>query len=214
MTITSGPTEIATGAATFVFSATDPTPPTSSGVASYQCRLDGAVVACTPPAATVTVRGLTIGPHVFSAAATDNAGNVGAAASFSFKVVYTFTLTQPLKGRATLGSSVPLTFMLTDTSGNIVNTLTPSVPLLELDSVFNGPAPASGCGAPSATGTKLNLYSPATGAKGNSRFRYASGYQFNWDTTTVRGTGAGCYTLLIYLSDGSAPKLTNVVQID
>jgi hypothetical protein len=47
-----------------------------------------------------------------------------------------------------------------------------------MESVFNGAVPAGGCVA-SSVGTKVNLYDPATGAKGGSDFRLVSGgYRF------------------------------------
>jgi hypothetical protein len=56
--------------------------------------------------------------------------------------------------------------------------------------------------------------SSATGATGGSDFRLVSGgYRFNWNTSTASSTGRGCYSVLITLNDGSAPKLTNAVQL-
>ena len=82
-----------------------------------------------------------------------------------------------------------------------------------MESVFNGPTPAGGCVA-SATGVKQTLYSLPNGATGGSNLRIVSGgYQFNWDTTSALPTGKGCYTVLIYLSDLSAPKVTAPVQL-
>jgi hypothetical protein len=82
-----------------------------------------------------------------------------------------------------------------------------------MESVFNGPVPQGGCVA-SPVGPRATLFSPATGATGGSDFRLVSGgYRFNWDTTTALGTGKGCYTVLITLNDGSAPKMTSAVQL-
>ena len=76
--------------------------------------------------------------------------------------------------------------------------------------------PASGCVA-SPNGTTEVLYSPATGATGNSSFRYVPPFQFNWDTSTASSapivTGKGCYTVLLTLSDQSAVRMTNGVQL-
>ena len=209
--VTSGPSEgaeITTASASFGFSATDPAP--ASGVASTECRLDGgAFSACTSPK---NVSNLAIGPHTFSVRATDVAGNVGSGnnvATRTFKVVYTFTLS-PLKSPANLGSAVPINWQLKDPQGNTVSSLST---LVKLESVFNGPVPPGGC-VSSANGTRVTLYSPATGATGGSSFRLVSGgYQFNWDTTTAKPTGKGCYTVLISLSDQSNAKMTNAVQL-
>jgi hypothetical protein len=221
-TFTSGPSEgaeLAYGAGlgasasvTFAFSTVDPNP--GSGVASIQCQLDtGAFSACTSPR---TISGLSLGAHTFSVRATDVAGNV-AVVTRTFKVVYAFTFSA-LKSPAQLGSAVPINFQLKDPLGNVVTTLTATVPMIKMESVFNGPAPSGGCTVKSATGTSEVLYSPATGATGGSNFRFVSGgYQFNWDTTTAKTnpiiTGVGCYTVVITLSDGSAPKLVGPVQL-
>jgi hypothetical protein len=147
----------------------------------------------------------------------DAAGNSGVAASYAFKVVYTFTA-GALKSPSQLGSAVPVTFQLKDPQGNLVTTLTATVPLVKMDSIYNGPAPSGGCTVKSATGTSETLYSPATGATGGSNFRFVSpNYQFNWDTTTAKTapiiTGVGCYTVAITLSDGSAVKLVGPIQL-
>jgi hypothetical protein len=65
-------------------------------------------------------------------------------------------------------------------------------------------------GAPATGASYTVLYSPTSGAKGNSTFRYGSDqYNFNWDTgsTVVKG----CYTLALQLSDGSTAKATNIL---
>jgi hypothetical protein len=89
--------------------------------------------------------------------------------------------------------------------------------MVKMESVFNGSVvPASGCVA-SPNGTTEVLYSPATGATGNSSFRYVPPFQFNWDTSTASTapivTGKGCYTVLITLSDQSAARTTNGLQL-
>ncbi len=60
-----------------------------------------------------------------------------------------------------------------------------------------------------ALGTTTLLYSPTTGAKGGSTFRYDSGthqFIFNWDTGYM--PGPGCYELELQLNDGSPIKAT------
>jgi hypothetical protein len=208
-TINSGPAdEITVATATFTFSATDAT----SGVASLECRLDGgAFAACTSPR---TLTGLAIGPHTFSVRARDNAGNIDATpATRSFKVVYTY-ISQTTKTVTNPGSAVPITWQLKDPAGNLVSSLST---LLRMESVYNGPAPASGCEA-SATGLKETLFAQPEGATGGSTFRFvSSSFKFNWDTKTATTaplvTGKGCYTVLIYLSDQSTAKMTPSIQL-
>jgi hypothetical protein len=206
-TITSGPAQgaqITASTASFGFSATDASP--GSGVASYQCQLDGAsFAACTSPSA---LAGLAVGPHTFTVRAVDNAGNVSNLASVTFKVVYAFFLT-PLKSPANLTSAVPIIFQVTSPQGVTVTSLNV---LQKMESVFNGSVvPAGGC-VPSTAGSRQTLFSQPSGATGNSSFRYVPPFQFNWDTTTASATGAGCYTVLISLSDQSV-RMTNGVQL-
>ena len=206
-TINSGPAdEITTASATFTFSGTDAT----SGVASFECRFDGsAFAACTSPQ---TRTGLALGPHTFDVRAIDMAGNVDATpATKTFKVVYAITLV-PLKSPANQGSAVQIEWALRDPAGNAVTSLSS---LLKMESVFNGTA--TPCVA-SDVGTKEVIYQDPIGATGNSSLRQVSGgFQFNWDTTTTTTnpikTPKGCYTVLLYLNDQSAPKRTTPLQL-
>ena len=107
-------------------------------------------------------------------------------------------------GSANLGSAVPLKWQLRDSSGAFLTDLATTT---TIEAVLNpsctGPAPASG---------RINLYSPATGATGNSSFRYDATnnqFRFNWDTS-YGGIAAGCYTVILTLNDGSQPKATSV----
>jgi hypothetical protein len=134
------------------------------------------------------------------------AGNIG-------PIGYAVTIT-PLKSAAQLGSAVPVSWQLKDSLGNIVRSLST---LLKIESVFNGVAPPGGCVA-SANGTRETLYNLPVGATGNSSLRLVSqGYQFNWDLTTATTvpvvTGKGCYTILLYLNDLSAARMTTAVQL-
>ena len=51
------------------------------------------------------------------------------------------------------------------------------------------------------------IYAPTTGATGGSTFRVStSGYIFNWDTTYVQSAGAGCFTIVQNLADGTTKR--------
>jgi hypothetical protein len=101
-----------------------------------------------------------------------------------------------------LGSAVPVKWQLFNSAGANVTDLATTV---SLSAIVN----TTCSGAP--TGTNILLYSPTTGAKGGSTFRSSSsGFIFNWDTSTGAPTGKGCYTIVLQLSDGSAPKATTL----
>jgi hypothetical protein len=124
------------------------------------------------------------------------------------QILYLFTLS-PLKSPATLGSAIPIGWTL---QGNPSGPITSMSTLVEMDSVFNGASvPRGGCVA-SNVGVSAILYKFPIGATGNSNFRYASGFTFNWDTTTAGSTGKGCYTVILSLDDGSK-RMTNAVQL-
>jgi len=139
-----------------------------------------------------------------------------ATVSITVKKTYIVTIS-PLKTPAQQGSAVPIIWKITDPRGNPVISLGT---MLKMESVYNGPAPSSGCVA-SATGTRETLFSLPDGATGSSSFRIVlGGYQFNWDTTTTLTaptvTAKGCYTVLIYLDDRpdlSSPRMTTAVQL-
>jgi hypothetical protein len=144
-------------------------------------------------------------PWVF----TDPAGNYKTmAGAVNDAISWTFSAT-PIKSSATLGSSVPVIWSLQNASGGNISDLST---LVELDTIFNGPLPAGGCVAStSSTQQPILLYNPATGAKGNSSFRFVSpNFQFNWDTNV--SAGKGCYTVKIVLNDGTT-HLTTAVQL-
>ena len=110
------------------------------------------------------------------------------------------------------GKSVTAKWTLQDSSGNLVtnlnaNTLyvtgfyppsttgpacsTAQAPLI---SSYNGALPAN----------VSALYSPTSGAKGNSTFRFSSNqFVFNWDTT---GFGTGCWVLELDLDSGQVER--------
>jgi hypothetical protein len=181
----------------------------STVLANYSCADASGIASCVGNVPSgQRINTATVGPKSFTVTATDNAGNQSSK-TVNYLVVYAVTIS-PLKSPAQLGSAVPVQWQLKDALGVAVNSLST---LLKMESVFNGPAPAGGCSV-STTGTRTILFSPATGATGGSSFRLTTtGYQFNWDSTTAKGTGKGCYTLLLTFNDGSAPKLTTAVQL-
>jgi len=123
---------------------------------------------------------------------------------------YVITI-DPLRTPANLGNGVTIDWQLRDAAGVSLVALST---LLKVESVFNGPAPPAGGCVASATGSRVTLYSFTTGPVGGSSFRLqGQGYRFSWDTTTAIPTGAGCYTVLLTLSDGSAPRMTTAVQL-
>jgi hypothetical protein len=169
--------------------------------------------------ATFSTAGLTAGSHAIQAA---YAGDVSFAPSASAiltqtitaPVFYNFTgFFTPLTTAGTLGSptfsgsfllgrGVPIKWQLRDANGVIINRLST---LASLDAVFN-----TDC-AGTPEGPSIRLYAPTTGATGGSTFRFGTNqYIFNWDTSTGVPTGRGCYSLVVQLDDGSAPKVTIV----
>ncbi len=114
-------------------------------------------------------------------------------------------------GTFNIGKSVTTKWTLQDTSGNYVgnlnaNTLLAVGPFSPLPNgtcqptqepvVFNNPTPPS----------FSTLYSPTTGAKGNSTFRIATSnnqFIFNWDTTPFK---AGCYVIELDLDSGQVER--------
>jgi len=132
----------------------------------------------------------------------------------SQQVIYTFTgFYSPLSlagdsstsGAFNIGKSVTAKWNLQDYSGTYLGTLNANT----LDAIgpvtplANGtcPLPNNNYAAPITL-----LYSPTTGAKGNSTFRIATSnnqFIFNWDTT---GLLAGCYALEVRLDSGQVER--------
>lgn len=113
------------------------------------------------------------------------------------------TLASPtFSGTSNYGSAQPIKWQLKDSAGNFITDLTTTTNL--------SAAPyAPGVCAGQASGTPVLLYSPTTGAKGGSTFRYDSGtnqFIFNWNTGYM--AGPGCYELELQLNDSSPIKAT------
>jgi hypothetical protein len=107
-------------------------------------------------------------------------------------------------GSQNLGSAVPLKWQLRDSNGVFLTSLATTS---KIEAVLN-----PGCTGPAPTSGRISLYSPATGATGGSSFKYDTTnnqFRFNWDTS-YGGIAAGCYTVILTLSDGGPQKATSV----
>jgi hypothetical protein len=115
------------------------------------------------------------------------------------------TLGSPsFSGSGNYGSAEPLKYQLRDSSGNFITSLSTT----QLIQAVQYPA---GLCSGQASGPAVLLYSPTYGATGGSTFRYDTSnnqFIFNWDTSSV--PGAGCYEVLLTLSDGSPAKATTI----
>jgi len=104
-------------------------------------------------------------------------------------------------GSSTFGSAQPVKWQLKDAAGNWISDLSTA-------QVLQGVKYQTGCSG-QATGSTTLLYSPTTGAKGGSTFRYdppSHQFIFNWNTGYM--PGPGCYELELQLSDGTPMKAT------
>jgi hypothetical protein len=154
----------------------------------------------------------TVGTKNFTVTATDAAGNQ-AQVTNTYTVGYGFigflsplttagTVVAPtFSGTVNQGSAVPLKWELLDSSGVISSLSTVTSIIACPNSGRTGP-PGAPC---------VLLYSPTTGAKGNSTFRFSSPqFIFNWDTSSTIGSVAGFFTVEVQLNDGSAVKATTI----
>ena len=124
--------------------------------------------------------------------------------------------TNSYSGAFNLSKSVTAKWTLQDSSGNLVTNLNANTlygigpfapqadgscrPLSQVNLV-------AGCSLTSPSSCPANattLFSPTTGAKGNSTFRFSTNqFVFNWDTKT---TAAGCYVLELDLDSGQVER--------
>jgi hypothetical protein len=113
------------------------------------------------------------------------------------------TVARPtFSGSFNLSRGIPIKWQLQDGTGAYLSDLT-TTQLLEAFANVGCP------GTPS--GPTIVLYQPTSGAEGGSTFRSGNNqFIFNWDTSSV--PGPGCYTVVLQLADGSAPKAT-IVQL-
>ena len=117
------------------------------------------------------------------------------------------TITAPsFSGSVNRGSAVPLKWEILDANGNPIGDLS-TLKLMQACPTTSSTAPPASSGVPPC----VLLYSPTTGAKGNSTFRFSSPqFIFNWDTSSTIGSVAGYFTVELTLSDGSAIKTTTI----
>jgi len=111
-------------------------------------------------------------------------------------------LAPSFSGTSNYGSAQPVKWQLKDASGNFISNLATALVLQGI------PYAAGSCSGP-ATGSPILLYSPTTGAKGGSTFRYdnpSHQFIFNWNTGYM--PGPGCYEIELQLNDGSPIKAT------
>jgi hypothetical protein len=117
------------------------------------------------------------------------------------------TISAPtFSGQVNQGSAVPLKWEILDSNGNPIGDLS-TLKLMQA-------CPITGSTVPPASSTVppcVLLYSPTSGAKGNSTFRFSSPqFIFNWDTTSTIGSVTGYFTVELTLNDGSATKATTI----
>jgi hypothetical protein len=186
---------------------------TPSGTATVT---DGAGANCavTLPATSCSLTSATVGTKTLTATYSGDANFNGSSGTSAQQEVVTYvftgfftplstagTLSSPTNsGSAKLGNAVPVKWSLQDGSGNYISNLN-TASLLEA-------IPNPSCaGAPS--GQPIVLYSPTSGAKGGSTFRFSTNqFVFNWDTST--GVTSGCYTLVLQVNDSSPLKATTI----
>ena len=167
--------------------------------------------------ATFSTAGLSVGSHPITAVYGGTANFAGSTSgvlnqTVTIPPVYAFTgFLSPMATAGTVaapsfsanvnfGSAVPIKWQLQNSSGTPVSDLA-STQVVQAVAYTGG-----ACSGP-ATGAATLLYSPTTGAKGGSTFRFSNGqFIFNWDTAVV--PGKGCYELELQLNDGSAMRAT------
>ncbi|HET7109152.1 MAG TPA: PxKF domain-containing protein [Candidatus Acidoferrum sp.] len=109
-------------------------------------------------------------------------------------------------GTVNQGSAVPLKWQILDGNGNLISDLSTLKLIQACPTTGNTVPPASSSVPPCVL-----LYSPTTGAKGNSTFRFSSPlFVFNWDTKSTIGSVAGWFTVELTLNDGSPVKATTI----
>ena len=123
--------------------------------------------------------------------------------------------TNSYSGAFNLSKSVTAKWALQDSSGNLVTNLNantlygigPFAPQADGSCRPSQVNLVAGCSLTMPSSCPANattLFSPTTGAKGNSTFRFSTNqFVFNWDTKT---TTAGCYVLELDLDSGQVER--------
>jgi hypothetical protein len=118
-------------------------------------------------------------------------------------------------GASTLGKSVTAKWQLKDSSGNYVSNLNANT-LYAVGPFSSGTClptqtPVVFNYAGSYPGTVTTLYSPNSGAKGNSTFRFSTNqFVFNWNTKSPFTTG--CYVIELDLDSGQVERTALKLQ--
>ena len=117
------------------------------------------------------------------------------------------TITAPsFSGSVKQGSAVPLKWQILDANGNPISDLK-TLKLIQACPTSSSTAPPASSAVPPC----VLLYSPTTGAKGKSTYRFSSPqFIFNWDSGSTIGSAAGYFTIELTLNDGSVVKATTV----
>ncbi|MBZ5540581.1 MAG: Ig-like domain repeat protein [Acidobacteriia bacterium] len=218
MIVSISPNPVVVGQPTTVtFSVTVVAPGTGTPTGTVTAS-DGAGASCTAtlPATSCSLTSTAIGSHTLTATYSGDSNFAGSSGTSTVQLTVTYAFTgflSPLSvagtfssptysGTANLGSAVPIKWQLRDGNGNYVSSLSS---LNSMQAIFN----TACAGVP--TGQIYVLYAPTLGATGNSTFRYDTTnnqFIFNWDTSNV--TPAGCYTIVVQLSDQSPLKATTI----
>jgi hypothetical protein len=179
---------------------------------------DGAGATCvaTLPATSCALTSTATGSHTLTATYSGDGNFAGSSGTSPVQETVTYAFTgffSPLvaagsfsapsfSGTDNLGKGLPIKWSLRNAAGNYISDLSTTT-LLE---AISNP---SCSGTP--TGNVIVLYSPTTGAKGGSTFRFSTNqFVFNWDTST--GVTAGCFTIVLQLNDGSLRATTVKLQ--
>jgi hypothetical protein len=184
--ITSSPTR--SNAVTFTFSSTD-----ASGIASYQCQLDGAAFAsCTSPRA---LSSLSDGNHTFTVRAIDNAGNTSPNSTSLWMVdtvLPTVTLTQ-MPTASTTQTSANFSFTVSDSGSGVQS----------VECQLDAASYAACTTTASYSGLSLGNHTfniRASDVAGNQRITSYSWAVTNTTTTTMPPVSGGGNGLIIDLS--------------